>query len=658
MKPNGTKRGLRIAGFLIFAWVFEAPLLSAQAPTSQIPRHDASAVVKLITVRVVDARGRSIRDLKREDFRLFEDSLPKPITEFEVHDKDAPALPVNEAAPGAWKPSGTRKFLLFFDIRAGREFCDTVVKPGDEVAVFSYTPLVGLRIETYFTTDKEKAQTAMTRAIEIPLNHNPTFQGGVERVASEKEALASWYEAREARGIPTPRDRMEDFKTTGVFGLKFRARDFRDFRLMISDLAGILRFVAGPKMAVFFSNGEGDSMVNPRMGAQFGQAGVSVFAVNTKDWTMKSGVGTTPVKEKFIALEHPLKDFAQASGGEYYPDIKALPAMMSGIGDLASHYYVLGYYVTEKWEDRFHKIRVEADRPGSRVIVQAGYYDARPFSRWTDAEKEMDIYDLAFAPNPGEGRSMPLPMTRLAIPTPSGTIALTLSRLDPATAKLGAGKAEVYLLTFGGDRLLSAERGEIDLAVLGGKTVYPYGLHLLSPGEYETRLVVRSVESGQTALGRMRFSIPETALTKPALLPPLLVRNEKDISLLHLTRTEQTKAPALIELFPMWPEGGAPVITHLSAAGETVWVQLPAVFGKDNNGTVELTARLLPSEKRDPIELDPIIFDEREKGFGVGLVLLRLDLPAVQPGAYTIEFEGAFGAERTISRVSMPIRFL
>ena len=117
------------------------------APQQKVPRYDAAAVVKLVPVRVLDADGNPVTDLKKEEFTLFDNGARKVITEFEVHG-------IGPARPGAAKtetgvamtpvPDIGRKYFIYLDFqasdvngnanakKAALEFVETRLLPGDE----------------------------------------------------------------------------------------------------------------------------------------------------------------------------------------------------------------------------------------------------------------------------------------------------------------------------------------------------------------------------------------------------------------------------------------------------------------------------------------------------------------------------------------------
>jgi Ca-activated chloride channel family protein len=81
---------------MLLSWLAAASLFAQDNPQQERPRRampsnpDPQDVIKvdtdlvLIDVVVTDAKGRLVRDLKREDFKLFEDNVEQPIASFNV----------------------------------------------------------------------------------------------------------------------------------------------------------------------------------------------------------------------------------------------------------------------------------------------------------------------------------------------------------------------------------------------------------------------------------------------------------------------------------------------------------------------------------------------------------------------------------------------
>jgi len=172
MRPRG---GIySIAAF--FVVILSISLLFGQSEkdsqSQKVPQHDAAAIIKLVTVRVLDQEGRPVTDLKKEDFVLHDNGKKKVITEFEVHtlsEEGMKVRPSGEATDLAKSVKGmNRRMLIFLDIQgsdvngmanakqAALHFVDTQLLPGDEVGILGFSPTRGFLIQEYFTSDLQE----------------------------------------------------------------------------------------------------------------------------------------------------------------------------------------------------------------------------------------------------------------------------------------------------------------------------------------------------------------------------------------------------------------------------------------------------------------------------------------------------------------------
>ena len=173
-------------------------------PKRETLQHEASAIVKLIPVRVLDANGLPVRGLRKQDFILTDNGELKNITEFEAYETGS--------IPGSTEESGTvtqpenqphanRKYFILLDIqgsdetglanakKAALDFVEAKVRPEDQVGVFSFAPMTGLVIQQYLTSDITKIKKGIERAKEVP--PSPGFLSGGELEKSETKALAN-----------------------------------------------------------------------------------------------------------------------------------------------------------------------------------------------------------------------------------------------------------------------------------------------------------------------------------------------------------------------------------------------------------------------------------------------------------------------------------
>ena len=74
-----------------------------------------------------------------------------------------------------------------------------------------------------------------------------------------------------------------------------------------------------------------------------------------------------------------LQEFAVASGGRYFPDVKNIESIADTVDNLTANFYVLDYYVNQQWDGKYHKIRIKVNKPGYIVYVQEGYFNPKPY---------------------------------------------------------------------------------------------------------------------------------------------------------------------------------------------------------------------------------------------------------------------------------------
>ena len=96
-----------IRTFVIAALVASVSPLKAQQPSPEIQKLSENIDVRVINVDVVvtDKKGNSIRGLTKDDFDLFENGVPKPLSNFyEVEGKMATQVVIAPATPNAVPP--------------------------------------------------------------------------------------------------------------------------------------------------------------------------------------------------------------------------------------------------------------------------------------------------------------------------------------------------------------------------------------------------------------------------------------------------------------------------------------------------------------------------------------------------------------------------
>jgi VWFA-related protein len=165
-----------------------------------------------------------------------------------------------------------------------------------------------------------------------------------------------------------------------------------NFALKMTDLAKALRYVPGNKHIILLSSGVPYSLVygvqspEGKIGVEdFGEfwlaekfedmlrelaaTNCSIYAIDTHD--LAASIGGDLKLDGASSLQK----ITSATGGKYFGNVNNYEQHVEKIQELTGCYYVLGYYVDDKWDGAFRKIKVEVGRPDCSVFSQKGYFN-------------------------------------------------------------------------------------------------------------------------------------------------------------------------------------------------------------------------------------------------------------------------------------------
>jgi VWFA-related protein len=631
-------------------------------------RHDAAAVVKLVPVRVVGKDGRPVTGLRKEDFVLLEDGQRKTITEFEVHALTeagmmvTPALPAGTESAARRSGAMNRKFFFFLDQQgsdqAGKakartvalRFLDTQVRPGDQVAVLGFYSMSGFYIHEYLTADMERVRRAINKPNEVPPSHGDVLIVGDDTVDAgvRSEGINVWTAGGETMAVAVEGGEASEASPAGVtrvFVPGSGGFGRTDFAPRMLDLVEVFKTIPGNKTLVLFTARDMGSEAE-RLGKLFGAAGTTVFAVNTQDWKMSPMGGA---KIHFIWWDHSLKNLSAASGGKYFADINDTAGFANDVQDLSGHYYVLGYYVRENWEGKYHTIKVEVAVPEARVLAQDGYYDPKPFAKMSDFEKDIHLLDLTWSDQPA-GSPLPMAVDPLVIEVAKTFHACLLTKWDVGS-KMGvrAARVEVFaLLRDESGTPLVSRKWDADLAPYAGRALFPYLSAVVPAGTSELRLVVRDRETGEASVGRVRFDSAAGPEEGVVLGSPVLFEAGAEAAFMRLP-TKQDKASrgkpgaeetSLTGLYRLIPKGAHPVIGEVPPGPRKLIVVLPFEIRPrepDAEPILGIEAKLIarPDGSETPLEIK--VREHRKYEGRPDILLADITLPALVAGAYDLE---------------------
>ena len=667
----------------------------AQPPQKQgdlIP-HEVTVTLKLIQVYVTDSKGKPVPDLLPADFKLLDNGKPITITEFEKHALFGPEKPGEEEVPSppTGPPRISRRFFLFFDFafnnpqgleqakRAALHFLDHQVQASDEVGVISYSIYKGLTLHEYLTTDHHKAREVVEgfslkdilgRAQSLEVEYWNAMKGitGESHLTAPVTPAEGWFNPAKQKLLDLSVDRMN------------YQLHVRNFVQKMGDLARSLRLIPGYKYLILFSSGIAGSVFQgapyainrdkmaetqragdtglynmdsldaaiweekkyENMVKELAQANCPVYVFNTEQ------LGQDPALNKAMSGEYPLKKLSQISGGEYFPRVEDYENSLAQVQGITGTYYVLGYPIKAQLDGKFHEIKVRVLRKGCEVRAQRGYFNPKPFPEFSEFEKTLHLMDVALTESPQLQSPAGFPMTVLPCPTGKESLLVLLSRIPKEVfVPAGQGQNEVVSLILDSQKnIVDFKRAAVDFAGIAQPTLCHYTFSFLPPGEYDCRVVVRNLETGQTAVARESAQIPAASATSLTLWPPLLLRPEADTYYFGVRKAAREDAavtsPSLTGVFPFEAKEYSPWLGDLAAGSPKVFALVVCGFGDISEPELELTFLLQeePSGAETPIPHSVLWAKphSRAEGGGGWLALLaQLEFSDLKPGRYTLK---------------------
>lgn len=656
------RRHRRIHSFaIVFLGVLSVSLISGQSKKvtqgQRTPQYDAAAVVKLVTVRVLDKDGRPVTNLQKEDFILSDNGKKKDITEFEVHTMSEASVevrPSGQVSDLAGVTKGmNRRLFIFLDIqgsdvngmvnakKAALHFVDTKLQSGDEVGIIGFASMTGFFIKEYLTTDHERIRKAIKKTKEIrqsggSLSRVESNQGGVvSRVSSSPVVIYGNPDRSEGKGqVGRGGGNSIAVPGSGRFGHK-------DFVPRMSDLAQALKYIPGNKSLILFSSRNLGATAT-KLGKEFADASTPVYTINTKNWRME-GVIQWFVKKKYLWTNHPLKKMSQASGGKYFADIEDVETISRDVHLLTGNFYVLGYYVPDTWDGKYHQIKIKVKNPDLNVLAQDGYFNPKPFTEFSDFEKKLHLYDLVYTTKPETLAPFEILLEPLFIAGRKETNCVLFSQItiDEKTG-VPPTNVEIYAFLFNEENeAVLMKKGEIDLAPFNQQKLYAYFTANLPAGKYECRIVTRDIETGKAAVGIINFPFPEQSDAGIVLTSPLLFAEGPESQIIKLSEEQNKKEKdvSLNNLYKFRPKNHSLIVRDLWPGIKSLLAVLPVNITEGTAPEVEFSIRLHPKPDGEPMELKTEIVDIQKTSTNTDVLIIEISLPELKSGEYELEIE-------------------
>jgi VWFA-related protein len=401
-------------------------LLTAQqpAPPPQPPANQGRIEVttELVLVNLIarDKKGNFVRDLKKEDFTLFEDGKKQDIStlDFENVDEMATAgaaeatvsgsagqgtlLRAGKKSPPTLDARDRRLMLFFFDfsamdpeqidrsVDAAKKFVETKMQPADLIALVSLA--TNMRVDLDFTDDRTKLAAALAA---YSSGQGQGFDNGTTGSAEGGAETGGAFTADDS-----------DYNTFSA-----------DRKLLaLQSIMQALGKLPQKKSLIYFSNGISQSGVDNQSAlrattAAAVKANVSIYSLDIRGLqafppggeaqaaslhgqSAYSGASVLNDLSINAASQDTLATLSSDTGGKAFFDSNDFSGVFSQVQKDSSVYYVLGFMSNNLLKDgRFRRLKVVVNRPDLKLDYRAGYYAGRDFEHLNRADREQQMED-------------------------------------------------------------------------------------------------------------------------------------------------------------------------------------------------------------------------------------------------------------------------
>jgi VWFA-related protein len=680
MRTKTKPRGATVPALLVSLAV--GNLLGQQPQKPSQPGYVVRVSTGVVLVNVIarDRKGNLIRDLKKEDFTVYEDGQRQQLTSFDFENVNelATAGAADTTVTGAAGNGGLlratqgktlegrdrRLMLLFFDfsamepdeidraVDAGKKYVQANMQAADMVALVSLA--TGMRLDLDFTDDKTKILSSLSAYKD---SEGQGFENGTTGSA---EGTA------ETSGAYTPDD--ADYNTFSA-----------DRKLLaLQSILQALGKIPQKKSLIYFSNGISQSGVDNQSALRAAtaaavKANVSIYPVDVRGLTAfppggqaqsaslhgqsaYSGASVLNDLNGNAASQETLYTLAADTGGKAFMDTNDFSGVFRQVQKDTSAYYVLGYTSTSHLKDgHFRRLKVQVNRADVKLEYRAGYYADRAFEHMKQADREQQLEDELVAE---------LPETDLAVYAGSayfrqddshyylGVSLVVPGSQIPFVQEKDKDNATIDIIGTvqeSGKFLVGRLRDTVKLAVDSAQQVrrknvqYNTGF-VLAPGSYHLKFIVRENRTGRMGSFEADVRIPD--LRKAPLRMSSVVLSSQRVPATQKKKTFQPLVSEQTELVPS--------VTHVFTKDQKLYLQYEiydaakakaAATGNGNgeNKAGNQTVRVLTSieflqgdakvYETKPIVAQEITVPERKA------VVFQMEIPlqSLNPGFYTCQ---------------------
>ena len=387
------------------------PAAAAQSGQSVNLRADVDLV--MIQVSVLDKKGKSINNLKKENFQLYEDGKKQEILSFDEV-TEAPGSPSSLNAPvvdNGNRDHGKIVLIVFDDstirsdhLKRSRDSADALVrqhmKPGDLFAVASFS--YGLKFLQNFTDDADKIEKAIAQPA-LSVGNRASSPGATDESLPniggrpqdmDPANMAVRYQAealfRSLQALNVSIERIRGRKTVLIFS----ESDYTDPKTAGKVYTDLLN--SAKRANVVYYTADPGGIKTSSMGSPSGSDDSTSAQAGSRRSNGAFSQASTPGQTMSL-----VKALASDSGGLSIYNTNNFDGELTNVYGQLSNYYVLGFTSNNpKRNGDLRKLEVKIDEKGVTLRYQPSYLDRRPLDVLASSRREGKLLDALASPTP------------------------------------------------------------------------------------------------------------------------------------------------------------------------------------------------------------------------------------------------------------------
>jgi VWFA-related protein len=657
-----------------------ARLLAGQAPTqepaAQGPTFKAEVEYVEVDAVVTDQQGNFVRNLKKEDFQVFEDGKLQNVATFSVVDipierYERPLFaerPIEPDVKSNERPFDGRVYVIILDDlhvdalrtqrvrQSARQFIERNLGANDLMAIiftggrsadaqeFTSNKRLLLNAVDKFMGRKLQSVTVSRnqqyfRQLDGPdpgsrVNDPDDMERGhnAQSMLSTLRQVAEWF-----GGVHGRRKTMLLFSEGIDYDLSDIIRSFNappsSASSIISDIRETIAMTARSNVSIY--------SIDPRGLSTLGDdtIGVSSFADQNDS---SSGIGLNSLSNELRLSQDSLRTLSEESGGFAAVNRNDTTTVFDRIVRDNSSYYVLAYYPpTNKADGKFHRIEVKVNRPGLTVRSRRGY--AAPRGRQTTKQAKpgslpAEMFEALNNPLQVSGLDMRVFAAPFKGPQPNASVIIGIE-LSGRDLSLGTNsKVDISFMAVDNKAKIFGARNDSLTLNLRPETrarVEQSGVRVLNrielpPGRYQLRAAARDTEKNLIGSVVYDLDVPDF-YKQPMALSGVTITSLAGAAMMTARPDDQLKA-----VLPAPPIG---LRTFPQNDELALFAEVYDNSGK-NPHKVDIVTSVLTDEGKVVFKTE----DERDSselggakgGFGYST---RVPLSDIPPGLYVLNVE-------------------